>query len=217
MIRRDVVVAAELRTQLGKNASRRTRRQGKLPAVLYGAGKNPVPLAVDPKDIHRIVHLDTGVNTVFWLRVQDKEETLAMIADWQLHPVRDELLHVDFKRIDPNKPTAATVPIVVVGDAYGVKNQGGVLEIVTREIEIECLPAEIPDRFEVDVSELKIGDSIRAGDLPLSGSMRLLEPPETVLVHVVAPRVEAEAAEGEEVVTPAEPEVTGRGKREQEE
>jgi large subunit ribosomal protein L25 len=218
-MRKEITVEAEIRTTRGKNEARRLRQRGRIPAVLYGASKEPVALAVDPGPITRILHSPSGHNTIFQLTVRDGETTRAMIADWQYHPVTDKLLHVDFKRIDPTRRMRVSVPVVTQGDPRGVKQQGGLLELVTREIEIECLPDEIPEHFVVDVTPLWIGQSIRAGDIPMTGSMRLLSSPDAVIAHVIALRGATTAAPEEAAAQPAaaEPEVIKKGKKEEEE
>jgi large subunit ribosomal protein L25 len=222
-MRTDTVVAAEPRATRGKNEARRMRKLGKVPAVVYGAFKDPVAIAVDPKHIHQILRSKTGHNTIFNLDIQGQENTPVMVVDGQYDPVKGNLLHVDLKRIDLTKRIRVSVPVITQGEAAGIKLQGGLLEVVNREIEIECTPDEIPEHFVVDVSELMIGQSKRAGDIPLTGSMRLLSSPEAVIAHVVALKAEAEPAPAEEVAAPvaegttaAEPEVIKKGKKEEE-
>ena len=219
----DIVVAAEVRTSRGKNEARRTRRAGQIPAVVYGAFQDPVSVSVSPRDILKVIHSRTGYNTIFNLSIQDGETTPVMVVDKQVDPVKGNLLHADMKRIDLTKRIRITVPVHTTGEPKGVKVQGGLLEIVTRSIELECLPDEIPEGFTVDVGELMIGQNKRAGDVGLSGSMKLLSPSETVIAHVVTLRVEAEpvveAAPTPEAAagTPAaEPEVIKKGKKEEE-
>ncbi|HYW42556.1 MAG TPA: 50S ribosomal protein L25 [Bryobacteraceae bacterium] len=219
----DIVVAAEVRTSRGKNEARRTRRAGQIPAVVYGAFQDPVSVSVSPRDILKIIHSRTGYNTIFNLSVQDGETTPVMVVDQQVDPVKGTLLHADLKRIDLTKRIRITVPVHTTGEPKGVKVQGGLLEIVTRSIELECLPDEIPEGFTVDVGELMIGQNKRAGDVGLSGSMKLLSPADTVIAHVVTLRVEAEpvveaapAPEAAAGTTAAEPEVIKKGKKEEE-
>ena len=213
-MRKDITIAAESRDSRGKNEARRLRVKGSMPAVLYGGSTNPEAIAVNPKELTRILHSKTGHNTIFNLDVAGKENTPVMIVDWQYDPIKDFLLHVDLKRIDLTARIIVKVPVVTQGDPKGVKLQGGIHEIVTREIEVECLPDDIPEQFLVNVSELSIGESIRASDLPLSGSMTLLSPPETLISHVVSLRAEEAtvAATGEPGA--AEPEVVKKGKKE---
>jgi large subunit ribosomal protein L25 len=218
-MRKDITVAAEPRSGRGKNEARRLRAAGSAPAVLYGVSDSAVAVAVSPKEINRILHSKTGHNTIFNLSVTGGENTPVMIVDWQLEPIRDTLLHVDLKRIDLTKRISVRVPVHTVGEPKGVKLQGGLHEAITREVEIECLPDEIPEEFSIDVSELMLGQSIRASEIPLSGSIKLLSPSEAVISHVVAMKAEeaatTEAAEGAPAAT-AEPEVIKKGKKEEE-
>ena len=217
-MRKDITIAAEPREGRGKNEARRLRVKGQTPGVLYGAGLEAVAVAVSPREVNRILHSATGHNTIFNLQINNGDSTPVMLTDWQRDPVKDTLLHVDLKRIDLTKRITVKVPIHMTGDAKGVKLQGGLLEAITREIEIECLPDEIPDMFTIDVTELNLGQSLRASDVPMVGSMVLLSAPEQVLAHVIAlkaePVPEAEAAAAAPVV--AEPEVIKKGKKEEE-
>ncbi|MFN7993597.1 MAG: 50S ribosomal protein L25 [Bryobacteraceae bacterium] len=223
-MKRDITVVAEPRATRGKNEARRTRRRGMIPAVVYGAFKDPVPVAVSPREIIQIVHSSSGYNTIFNLDITGQENTPVMVVDHQNDPVRGTLLHADLKRIDLTKRIRVSIPILTQGEPRGVKTQGGLLEIVTRSAEIECLPDEIPEQFAIDVTSLMIGQSKRFSDLPMSGSMKLISSPETVVAHVVALRAEetAPAAEGAapaaEGAAPAaaEPEVIKKGKKEEE-
>src|SRR5712692_7986079 len=217
-MKRDITVTAEPRESRGKNEARRLRVRGLSPAVVYGADKPAVAVSVNPKEVTRILHSSTGYNTIFNLAVNGVENTPVMIVDWQNDPVRDNLLHVDLKRIDLTKRITVKIPVHTKGEPQGVKVQGGLLEIVTREIEIECLPDEIPENFVVDVTELMMGQSKRASDIPMAESMTLLSLPEQVIAHVVAMRaevVETPAAEAVAEVAPAEPEVIKKGKKEE--
>ncbi|MGA2269231.1 MAG: 50S ribosomal protein L25 [Bryobacteraceae bacterium] len=222
-MRKDITVAAEVRTSRGKNEARRTRRAGHIPAVLYGSFQEPVSLAVNPREIVKIIHSSTGYNTIFNLAIQDGETTPVMVVDQQMDPIKGTLLHADFKRIDLTKRLRVSVPVHTAGEAQGVKVQGGLLEIVTRSIEIECLPDDIPEHYTIDVSELMIGQNKRASDVALGPSIKLVSSPETVIAHVVALRAEEVAAPAAEVAaapeagaTPAEPEVIKKGKKEEE-
>ncbi|HWQ54538.1 MAG TPA: 50S ribosomal protein L25 [Bryobacteraceae bacterium] len=208
-------VPAEVRTSRGKNEARRTRMAGKIPAVVYGAFKDSVAIAVDPRAITTIIRSATGYNTIFHMDIPGEENTPVMLVDHQNDPVKGNLLHADFKRIDLSKRIKVSVPVLVVGESKGVKNQGGLLEVVTRSLEIECLPNEIPSNFTLEVTEMMLGESRRASDIPLAGSMKLLSAPDTVLVHVAAPRGEEEAA-AETAEAVAEPEVVKKGKKEEE-
>jgi len=221
---KDIVVAAEVRASRGKNEAHRTRRAGQIPAVVYGAYKDPVAVSVNPREIAKITRSATGYNTIFKLEIAGGETTPVMVVDQQVDPIRGTLLHADFKRIDLTRRIRVSVPVGTVGEAKGVKVQGGLLEVITRFIEIECLPDEIPEGFVVDVTELMIGQAKRAGDVALSGSMKLVSSPETVIAHSVALRAEEVVApvEGAPAATPeagaaaAEPEVIKKGKKEEE-
>lgn len=216
-MRKDITVAAEARSTRGKNEARRLRVRGLAPGVLYGSDGPAVAVSVNPKEVKRILHSSTGHNTIFNLAVEGGENTPVMLVDWQSDPVKETLLHVDLKRIDLAKRLAVKVRVHTTGDPKGVKLQGGLLEIITREIEIECLPDEIPELYTVDVGELMIGQNLRAGEIPLGGSVKLVSPPEQVIAHVVALKAEAaEAAPAEGAAAAAEPEVIKKGKKEEE-
>jgi large subunit ribosomal protein L25 len=223
-VKTDITVAAGVRSTRGKNEARRTRRAGQIPAVVYGAFQDPVAVSVDPKQIMGIVRSATGYNTIFSLAIEGGETTPVMVVDQQMDPLKGTLLHADLKRIDLTRRLKVTVPVATEGEPQGVKVQGGLLEVVTRSIEIECLPDEIPEKYVVNVTELMIGQSRRAGEIALAGSTQLLSSPEAVIAHVVALRAEeaAPAAEGAapaaEGAAPAagEPEVIKKGKKEEE-
>ena len=165
-MRKDITIAAEPRSARGKNEARRLRVSGLAPGVLYGAGGEAVPVSVGPKELNKILASKTGRNTIFDLAVKDGETTPVMIVDWQRDPVKENLLHIDLKRIDLTKRIKVRIPVHHIGEPKGVKLQGGLHELITRDIEIECLPDDIPEHFVVDVTELMIGGSIRAGDIP---------------------------------------------------
>jgi large subunit ribosomal protein L25 len=220
-MRKEITISAEPRLGRGKNEARRLRVKGSIPAVVYGGKDGSVAVSVDPKLVNRILHSKTGHNTIFDVAIRDMATTPAMVVDWQKDPVKGNLLHVDLKRIDLSQRLTVMIPVYCTGEAKGVKQQGGLLEAVTREIQVECLPDEIPESFNVDVTGLMLGESRRASDLPLIGSMKLISQPEMVLVHVVALRAEVEAVpavvEGvEAVASTAEPEVIKKGKKEEE-
>jgi len=204
-----------------KNDARRVRREGKIPAVLYGAGKDPASLSVDPRQVLRILHSASGHNTIFDLSLNGDERTKAMIVDWQFEPIKGKLLHIDLKRIAMDQKLTVMVPIVLRGEAAGVKQQGGILEQVLREVEIQCLPGDIPASIEADVSELVFGKVLRVADLPHSEKFKILTDENQTVAHVitvkeeVAPAPEAVAAEAGAVA--AEPEVIKKGKQETEE
>jgi len=215
-MRKEITVSAEPRESRGKNEARRLRVKGLAPAVLYGSERAAVAISVNPKDVNKILHSNTGHNTIFNLSVQGGEDTPVMIVDWQSDPVKENLLHVDLKRIDLTKRNAFKVRVHTSGEPKGVKLQGGLLEVITREIEIECLPDDIPELYTVDVTELMIGQNLRAGDIVLGGSIKLVSPPEQVIAHVVTLKAEVveTPAEGAAVTT-AEPEVIKKGKKEE--
>src|SRR5438105_6339255 len=222
-MRKDITVAAEVRATRGKHEARRLRVRGFIPAVVYGAYKDSVSIGVSPKELTHILNSKTGHNTIFNLAIQGGESTPVMVVDEQRDPVKGNLLHADLKRIDLEKRIRVSVPVVTEGEAAGIKLQGGLLEIISRDVEIECLPDEIPEHFVIDVSSLMIGQSVRAGSIPMTGSMRLLSPPEAVLAHVVAMRAEEVAPAAAVEVAPAaegaagtEPEVIKKGKKEDE-
>jgi len=218
-LRKDITVTADVRSTRGKNEAHRTRAAGQIPAVVYGAHKDPVAVAVNPREILKIVRSSTGFNTIFNLAIGG-ETTPVMVVDQQVDPIKGTLLHADLKRIDLTKRIRVTVPVHTAGEPKGVKVQGGLLEIITRSVDIECLPDDIPESFTVDVSDLMIGQSKRAGDVGVSGSMKLVSAADTVIAHIVALRAEEVAATPAEGAAPAagaaEPEVIKKGKKEEE-
>lgn len=213
---KDLTIAAEIRSSRGKNEARRLRVQKQIPAVVYGTGKDPVSVSVSPKDIVKILNSAAGGNTIFNLNITGAETTPVMLKDWQNHPLKENILHVDFLRIDLAKRLRVRVRVLNIGDPRGVKEQGGLYEIITREIEIECLPEEIPEDFRIDVTEFRIGSSLRAADVPLSGSMKLVSAPDQLISHVVSPVKEVEVAAVEGAAAVAEPEIAKKGKKEDE-
>jgi large subunit ribosomal protein L25 len=219
-MKNEITVSAEQRETRGKNEARRLRVRGMAPAVLYGSDRPAVAVSVNPKDVNRILRSSLGHNTIFQLTVKGLEETPAMIVDWQTDPIRDTVLHVDLKRIDLTQRINVKVRVQTVGEPEGVKVQGGLLEVIGREVEIECLPNEIPDSFTLDVSALLIGQNLRAGDISLSGSMKLISAADLVIAHCVAMKAEeapaAEVAVEGAPAAPAEPEVIKKGKKEDE-
>jgi large subunit ribosomal protein L25 len=213
-------VEGKIRGERGKNAARRTRVTGMVPAVLYGGRQDSVALAVNAKQVTRILRSEAGHNTIFTLHVADGQEQKAMLKDWQVDPVSGSLLHVDLLRIAMDVRMRVHVPVHTFGEPQGVKMQGGIFETVTREVEIECLPGDIPEEFKVDVSDLLIGKQLRAGDLPMDPlKIKLLTDPQRVLAHVVMLKKEEEVAPEAAVAAetaPAEPEVIKKGKKEEE-
>jgi large subunit ribosomal protein L25 len=209
-----------VREERGKNAARRTRLTGMVPAVLYGGRKDSMALAVNAKQVKKILRSETGHNTIFTVRVAEGAEEKAMMKDWQVDPLSGALLHVDLLRIAMDVRMRVRVPVHTFGEPQGVKMQGGVFEVVTREVELECLPGDIPEEFKVDVSGLMIGKQLRAGDVPMDPEkMKLITDPLRVIAHVVTLKKEeeptAEAAVAAETAA-AEPEVIKKGKKEEE-
>jgi large subunit ribosomal protein L25 len=204
-----------------KNAARRVRVSGRIPAVVYGAKKDSLAITVDPKQISRILHSQSGHNTVFDLKVGG-EQTKAMIVDWQYEPIKGSLMHIDLKRIAMDQALRVNVPVQLTGVPEGVKTQGGILEQMLREVEVECLPADIPDHIDVDVTALVFGQVLRVSDLPHAGKLKFVTDETQPVAHITAVKevVEPTPAEaGVEVAAaaPAEPEVIKKGKQETEE
>jgi large subunit ribosomal protein L25 len=219
-MRKDITIEAQQRTLRGKNEARRLRAKGSLPAVVYGSGGDAVAIAVSPKEVTRILNSKTGHNTIFNLSVKDGENVPVMIVDWLNDPIKDTLLHMDMKRIDLTKSIIVKVPIHTVGEPKGVKLQGGLHELITRELEVECLPDDIPEQFNVDVSELMLGMTIRASDVALGDRLKLVSPADAVISHIITIKAEAEpvvaATEGAPAAAGAEPEVIKKGKKDEE-
>ncbi len=209
-------IEGQLREDFGKNASRRMRSGGRIPAVLYGGKEPALSVAVDPKGILAVIRSEAGHNAIFTLRVQGKAPARVMLRDWQVEPVQGHLLHVDMVRVAADTRLKVKVPIHVTGEAEGVKLQGGVFEFVLREVEVECLPDDIPDFIPVDVSGLTIGKNLRVADLPVSGKFRIVTDGARVVAHVVALKVEEQpaATEAAAEAAPAEPELIRKGKAE---
>lgn len=212
-------VEAKPRQGGGKNDARRLRKSGLIPAVVYGAGQDSQPISVDPKQMKRILNSEAGHNSIFDLTL-DGNSAKVMIVDWQYEPIKSALLHVDMKRIAMDQVLEVSVPIVLKGEAPGVKTQGGILEQLLREVEIECLPADIPGHLDADVSQLMFGQVIRVADLPHSGSIKFLTDENQPVAHVVAVKEVVEAAPAEAAAegaaATAEPEVIKKGKQEAE-
>ncbi len=216
-----LVIEVQPRSEQGKNPARRLRRSGRVPAVLYGAGRSALPVSLDPGQLRAVLESETGRNTILDVKVRDGENTCAIIADCQFQPLDGTLLHVDLKRIALDRALRTTVPVLAVGEAPGVKSQGGILELLNRSVEIECLPEDIPEHVEVDVSNLCIGTTLRTRDVKVNEKVRVVSAPDLAIVHVVALRAveEKPAAEAapELAPAPAEPEVIRKGKTEKEE
>jgi large subunit ribosomal protein L25 len=220
MISQEVVAATAREGKFNKNAARRVRVKGKIPAVVYGAAEPAIAIEVDPKQIQKILHSDSGHNSIFDLEINEVNasggaKTKAMIVDWQYEPIKGTLIHIDLKRIALDKVMRVEVPIQLVGSAIGVKTQGGILDQVLREVEIECLPGDIPSHIDLDVTQMSIGDVRRVSDLPHSDKLKVLTDEGTTVAHVVAIKEEvAPAAEEVAAAAPAEPEVVKKGKTE---
>ena len=208
----EAVVATPREGKFNKNAARRVRVAGKIPAVVYGAAQDAVAVTVDPKVITKILHSESGHNTIFDLNIEGGKATKAMIVDWQNEPIKGKLLHIDLKRIAMDKLMRVSVPVQLVGVPVGVKSQGGIIEHVLREVEIECLPGDIPDHIDVDVSGLELHGVIHISDLPHSGKLKFLGEETATVAHVTIIKEEAPAEVAE--VAPTEPEVAKKGKTE---
>jgi large subunit ribosomal protein L25 len=210
----EATLEALKRDTRGKNEARRTRAAGRIPAVVYGvkAGGttvDSVAVAVDPKEVLRILHSESGANSLINLRL-DGSETRVMVKEYQLDPVTHSLLHADFYQLAMDKAITVTVPITLKGEPKGVKLQGGLLDFVTRDVQVQCLPTDIPEHIDVDVSELMLNQSIRLRDLPPSDKWQPVTDGDTMLVHVVMPKAEESAATAEAAAAPAEPEVAAK-------
>jgi len=217
MITQETVTAIAREGKFNKNAARRVRAKGKIPAVVYGAAQPAVAVEVDPKQIQRILHSDAGHNSIFDLEVAGATAK-AMIVDWQYEPIKGKLIHIDFKRIALDKPIRVEVPIQLTGVPVGVKTQGGILDQTLREVEIECLPADIPGHIDVDVTELAFGMVLRVSGLPHAGSLRFITSEDTPVAHITSVKEEVvatpEAEAAAAAAAPAEPEVVKKGKQE---
>jgi large subunit ribosomal protein L25 len=210
----ETVVATPREGKFNKNAARRVRVEGKIPAVVYGAGLEPVAVTVDPKVITKILHSESGHNTIFDLAIEGGAGTKAMIVDWQHEPIKGKLLHIDLKRIAMDKAMRVSVPIQLIGVPVGVKTQGGILEHVMREVEIECLPGDIPSHLDVDVTGMELHGLIHVSDLPHSGSIKFLADENATVAHVTIIKEEVAPAVEEVAAAPTEPEVAKKGKTE---
>ncbi|HUJ40860.1 MAG TPA: 50S ribosomal protein L25 [Candidatus Acidoferrales bacterium] len=214
-----IVIEGKKRADRGKNAMRRLRQSGTVPGVLYGGKGEPLPVALEARQLAPLFRTEAGHNALLSVKIEGLHEELAVLKDWQVDPLYGSLLHVDLLRIAKDVRMRIRVPVHTSGDPLGVKQQGGVFEVVSREVEIECLPMDIPDEFRVDVSSLMIGKQLRFSDLPLDpAKMKLVSEARTVIAHVVAPKKEEEVAATEVVAgaAPAEPEVIKKGKKEEE-
>jgi large subunit ribosomal protein L25 len=210
----DAVVATPRTGTFNKNHARRVRVQGLIPAVVYGAGQPPVAVTVDPKVITKILHSDSGHNSIFDLSVEGGTGSKVMIVDWQNEPIKGKLLHIDLKRIAMNVRMTVSVPVQLQGTPVGVKTGGGVLSQVLHEVEIECLPDDIPSHIDVDVTGLELNGAIHISDLPHTDKIKFLGEEDALVAHVTTMKEEAETEPV--VASPAEPEVAKKGKPEEE-
>jgi large subunit ribosomal protein L25 len=218
----EMLIEVQPREKTGTGNNRRLRASGKIPAVVYGAGKDSVPIDVDRKRLIELLRSAGGDNAVFLLKLSSTgQERHAMIRDMQLDPITREIIHLDFLRVVMTEKVRINVAVELVGTAYGVKTEGGVLDFSHREVQVECLPGDIPKALELDVNELHLGQHLTARDLRLPAGVTLLDEPDRVLVSVMHSKTEvvpaaAEAAEAEEVAgAGAEPEVIKKGKTEE--
>src|SRR5712691_648094 len=223
----EAILEATPRDSFGKNEARRTRRGGRVPAVLYGAtgtgaNREATPIAVDPRALLKILHSESGANTLISLKLGGGGDARVLIKEYQLDPVTHAVLHADFYRVRMDRTIHVTIPVTVKGEPKGVKQQGGVLEFIRREIEIECLPADIPEHVEIDVSELMLHQGIRVREIAADARWKSVSDPDMMLVHVIMPKAEEvaptpEATAAAATATPAEPEVIKKGKKEEDE
>src|SRR5262245_35682792 len=217
----EAILEATARNTFGKNEARRTRRDGKVPGVLYGGANNreATPIAVDPRALLTILHSESGANTLISLKLDGASDTRVLVKDFQLDPITPHLLHADFYRIAMDKVIQVTIPVFVKGEPKGVKQQGGILEHIRREIVVECLPADIPEHVDIDVSELMLHQGIRVRDIATNPKWKPVTEGEAMLVHVIMPKAEEVAAPADAAAaataTPAEPEVIKKGKKEE--
>ena len=216
----EATLEATPRDSFGKNEARRTRRDGKVPAVLYGGdAKEATPIAVAPKALLKILHSESGQNTLIALKLPGGGDARVLVKDFQLDPITHQLLHADFYRVAMDRLIQVTIPVLVRGEAPGVKQQAGILEFIRREIEIECLPGDIPENVEVDVSNLMLHQGIRVRDIAASPKWKPLSDADMMIVHVIMPKAEEAPAPADAVAAaaaaPAEPEVIKKGKKEE--
>ena len=220
----EIVVSAQSRSSRGKNEARRLRAKGMIPAVVYGGKNDAVAVTVDPKTLLKVLRSEAGRNTILSLDLGEGGKTSAILKSWQVDPVNEKFIHADFYRIAMDVALKVKVPIHTVGEARGVKVDQGILESIMREVEVECLPGDIPERIDVDVTDLGIHGAIRVSDLKISDKVKILDEADQIVVHVVsvkeeaAPAAAATPAEGEAAApaAPAEPEVMKKGKKEEE-
>ncbi|PYS21453.1 MAG: 50S ribosomal protein L25 [Acidobacteria bacterium] len=214
--KKDITVRATRREGRGKNDARRARREGQVPVTIYGGGTEAVAALVPLRELAAILRSDTGRNTIFTVDVDGVEATEVMFADRQIDPVKSRLVHADFKRLVKGEKIEATVPLRLLGEPIGVREQAGVLEQIIREIEIRCEPRDIPEHLDVDVTNLGVHDVLHVSDIPISEGVEILTDADTVIATVGVVKEEPVAAAPIEGEAPAEPEVIGKGKKEEE-
>ena len=223
----EALLEATARDSFGKNEARRTRRSGRVPAVVYGAtgeggSREATAIAVDPRALLKILHSESGANTLISLKLGGAGDARVLIREFQLDPVTHAVLHADFYRVRMDRMIHVTIPVMVKGEPKGVKQQGGIVEFIRREIEVECLPTDIPEHVEIDVSELMLHEGVRVRDIAADLRWKSVSDPEMMLIRVILPKAEEvaatpEAAAAAATATPAEPEVLKKGKKEEEE
>jgi large subunit ribosomal protein L25 len=218
----EAILEATTRESMGKNEARRTRREGRVPAVLYGGDGGATPIAVEPRALLRILHSESGANTLISLKLAGTGDTRVLVKEYQLDPITHQVLHADFYRVAMDRMLQVTVPVVVRGEAPGVKQQGGILEFVHRQIDIECLPADIPESIVIDVGNLMLHQGVRVRDIAADAKWKSISEPDMMIVHVILPKAEeaaapAEAAAAAAPTATAEPEVIKKGKKEEDE
>jgi large subunit ribosomal protein L25 len=211
-----ITVEAEPREDFGKNSARRTRVGGRIPGIVYGGGGPVIPISVDPIGIRNILRSESGHNSIFTLNVRGKAPARAMIREWQAEPIRGGLLHVDLVRIALDHKLKLKIAIHITGEPKGVKLDGGLLEFMLREVEVECLPDDIPESLNVDISGLGLGQSVRVSELQVGSKVKILTEAKSVVAHVVSPKAEEEKPAEVAEATPAEPEVIRKGKTDEE-
>lgn len=215
----EALLDATVRTTFGKNEARRTRQAGKVPAVVYGAAsegasRDAVSIAVEPKALLKILHSEAGANTLISLTL-DGVNTKVLVKDFQLDPITHQVLHADFYRVAMDRMIQVTIPVVLKGESKGVKLQGGLIEFVRREIEIECLPTDIPEHVDVDVSELMVNQGVRVRDVATNPKWQAITDLDTMLVHVILAKAEEAPAADAATAGGAEPEVVKKGKKDE--
>jgi large subunit ribosomal protein L25 len=209
-----LTVDSQIRQEFGKNANRRLRAAGRMPGVVYGRNVEAVAVSVDPKDLDRILISNTGHNTIFTLKYQDQQRNV-LIREHQRDPVGEELIHADFMAISMDRTMVFDVPVEIMGTAAGVRLDGGILDLVVREIQLECLPGSLPDHIRVDVTDLEIGDSVRVEQLDVdSDKVKILSDPDLTVLTIAAPSVETADDEIMPEDETAEPEIAGEGQLE---